>query len=80
MMHYLGICMVVVVTGLVVSITANLVTEGIMSVLEKYRNRRAAYWAKLIKESTDTLVKEAKKVVEDYKKDKEFEKQLKDLL
>lgn len=42
MMEYLGICMVVVVVGLVIAVLAKLVTAHILDEFERIRQKRAA--------------------------------------
>lgn len=76
MEQYLGICMVVVVTGLVIAVLAKLVTGGILEEIDRYRTRRAKRWANIfldsIKASIDYVpkmlnhVKEAAELDEKY--------------
>lgn len=56
MTQYLGICMVVIVTGLVIAVLAHLVTSGILEEIERIKKRRyehrMAVLATALKEST----------------------------
>ena len=40
MTQYLGICMVVIVTGLVIAVLAHLVTSGILEEIERIKKKR----------------------------------------
>ena len=56
MTQYLGICMVVIVTGLVIAVLAHLVTSGILEEIERIKKKRYEHrmtvLAATLKEST----------------------------
>ena len=77
MTQYLGICMVIVVTGLVLAVVARLVTGGILEEIERIKKQRTARKLKaftevmtvLSKEITNNIDKLKTMMVADNKKD-----------
>ena len=76
MTQYLGTCMVIVVTGLVVAILARLITGGILDEIERIKKRRfearMTTLQKVIKESSKYIEKYMKNVKEAIELDKKY--------
>ena len=79
MTQYLGICMVVIVTGLVIAVLAHLVTSGILEEIERIKKKRYEHRMTVLvaalKESTGLMkeyigyVKEAMEIDKKYGKE-----------
>ena len=75
---YLGICMVVVVTGIVLGVLARLITGGILDEIERVKKQkfdnRCMSIAKMIKSSSKYIEDYMKNVKQAVEYDKEFGK------
>lgn len=96
MEQYLGICMVIVVTGIVLGVLARLITGGILDEIERVKKRRfdsrCNSLGRLIKECSkyiDSYIKNAKEAIkmdEKYGRDgakaanEAFEKTMKEMM
>ena len=79
MTQYLGICMVVIVAGLVIAVLAHLVTSGILEEIERIKKKRYEHRMSVLvtalKESTGLMkeyigyVKEGMEIDKEYGKD-----------
>ena len=84
MTQYLGICMVIIVTGLVLAVVARLITGGVLEEIERIKKQRTARKLKaftevmtvLSKEITNNMDKLKTMMVADNKKD--YKKAMKD--
>ena len=68
MMQYLGISMVIVVVGLVISLTAGVATRGVLREIEDYKKRRSAETMKQLDQLLKPITKSFKDFLEDSKK------------
>ena len=67
MQQYLGICLVILVTGLVIAVLARLVTGGILDEIEKIRMRRSERKMKQLSIILEELSKYATKCMQDFR-------------
>lgn len=79
MTQYLGICMVVVVVGLVIAVLAKLVTGGILEEIDKIRwkraQRTAALLVSIMANSAEGVTKFVNAVKEGIELDEEYDKE-----
>ena len=80
MVEYLEFMFVALVIGLVISITARLVTGGILYEIQRYKKARAEEVTKSINEVTDKIVKSVKDYYDEKQKDEEFRKKMRELV
>lgn len=79
MTQYLGICMVVVVVGLVIAVLAKLVTGGILEEIDRIRwkraQRKAALFVSTMTSSAEGITKFVNAVKEGVELDEKYDKE-----
>ncbi len=83
---YLGICLITVVAGIVISAVTNVIAQGILNALENYKSRRTARVVRAMQEIIKSMDETIKKSIEkielkkDKKEDDNFAEKIKEIL